>query len=188
MAITNAFREAVENGNMIGIRIMLKDSLLVDPSFKEFAEMECLVSQISNFYDIHDGRELIIDESMWDNNYMDKLMVQVVRNFSHERVEHLKKVVRKLHPATASIQSSAISSPHQHSGNSQQKYQHSPQRSYQEQKKHDQRSGSYRGAKIAGGAVVGAVVGGVIATPVIGAAVGAVVGGAIVAVATKEEH
>lgn len=189
MAIPNAFREAVKSDNVRGMRIMLKNSLLVDPSFKEFDEMEqLLMSQNINIYDIHDGSELLSDESVWNDNYMNGLMVDVIWNFSRERVEHLKKVVRKLHPATAGIQASGIASVHQHSGNSQQKYQHSPQRSYQEQKAHDQRSGSYRGAKIAGGAVVGAVVGGMIATPVIGAAVGAVVGGTIVAVATKEEH
>ena len=188
MAITEAFREAVKNGNIKGIRIMMKDSLLVDPSFKEFAEMELAVSQLNNIYDTHDGHELLSDESLWDENYMNKLMVRIVGNFSHERVEHLKKVVRKLYPATTIIQSSVIPSSQKQNGNSQQKYQHPQQRSYQEQKAHDQRSGSYRGAKIAGGAVVGAVVGGMIATPVIGAAVGAVVGGAIVAVATKEEH
>ena len=40
MALTNAFREAVTEKNVRKIRIMLKDSLLVDPSFKRFQEME----------------------------------------------------------------------------------------------------------------------------------------------------
>lgn len=183
MTITNAFREAVENGNVIGIRIMLKDSLLVDLSFKEFEEMERIASSdVSNLYDMHDGCELLLNETMWDDNYMNGQMVEVVENFSRERVEHLKKVVRKLRPVSATLPST-VSSEHQHRGNSQQKH-----RSYQEQKAQDQRSGLYREAKIAGGVVIGAVVGSVVATPVIGAAVGAVVGGAIVAAATKEAH
>ena len=99
VAVPNAFREAVENGNVIGIRIMLKDSLLVDRSFKSFDEMDSFASQYINIYDKHDGRELIHEESLWDDNYMNKLMVQVVRNFSRERVDLLKKVVRKLRPA-----------------------------------------------------------------------------------------
>lgn len=199
MTITNAFRQAVKNGNVIGIRIMMKDSLLVDLSFNEFDEMERIASQVCNIYDIHDGCELISSESIWDDNYMNEMMVDIVENFSRERVEHLKKVVRKLRPVS-STSPSAISSTHHSSGNSQQKYQHPQQRSYQEQKKHDQRSGSYREVKIAGGVVVGAVVGTVVgsavatpaavigAAPVIGAAVGAVVGGVIAALATNGEH
>lgn len=188
MTITNAFRDAVENGNVIGIRIMLKDSLLVDLSFNEFEEMERIaLSDVCNLYDKHDGCDLLLNETMWDDNYMNGLMVDVVDNFSRERVAHLKKVVRKLRPVPATPPST-ISSVHQHRENSQPKYQGSRYRSYQEQKARDQRCGLYREAKIAGGVVIGAVVGSVVATPVIGAAVGAVVGGVIVAAATKEAN
>ena len=92
MTITNAFRDAVENGNVIGIRIMLKDSLLVDLSFNEFEEMERIaLSDVCNLYDKHDGCDLLLNETMWDDNYMNGLMVDVVDNFSRERVAHLKK-------------------------------------------------------------------------------------------------
>ena len=116
MAITNAFRDAVENGNVIGIRIMLKDSLLVDLSFNEFEEMERIaLSDVCNLYDKHDGCDLLLNETMWDDNYMNGLMVDVVDNFSRERVEHLKKVVRKLRPVSATLPST-VSSEHQHRG------------------------------------------------------------------------
>ena len=157
MTITNAFRDAVENGNVIGIRIMLKDSLLVDLSFNEFEEMERIaLSDVCNLYDKHDGCELLLNETMWDDNYMNGLMVDVVDNFSRERVAHLKKVVRKLRPVPATTPST-ISSVQQHRENSQPKYHGSRYRSYQEQKACDQRSGLYREAKIAGGAVIGAM-------------------------------
>lgn len=188
MAITNAFREAVNTGDIKDIRIMMKNSLLVDLSFNEFEEMERIaLSDVCNLYDKHDGCELLLNETMWDDNYMNGLMVDVVDNFSRERVAHLKKVVRKLRPVPATTPST-ISSVQQHRENSQPKYHGSRYRSYQEQKACDQRSGLYREAKIAGGVVIGAVVGSVVATPVIGAAVGAVVGGVIVAAATKGAH
>ena len=39
MAITNEFTEAVQAGNKMRVRIMLKDSLLVDPTAAQFNEM-----------------------------------------------------------------------------------------------------------------------------------------------------
>ena len=39
MALSNAFKKAVEDNSVRKIRIMLKDSLLVDPSFGRFNEM-----------------------------------------------------------------------------------------------------------------------------------------------------
>lgn len=163
MAITNSFKKAVEDGDVKDIRIMLKESLLVDPSFADFNEKSSYAKNILGVYVDHDGRELNSDESTWDDNYMDKLMSQLSTNFSRERIDHLKKVIRKLRPVAA----------HQ-------------------QKYRDQRSGSYRGAKIAGGMVAGAVVGGAVAavasaTIIGGVAIGAVAGGVVVAIATNGE-
>lgn len=119
MAITNAFRSAVAAGNVRGIRIMMKDSLLVDPTFAEFSEMEHYTRNLSGLYDEHDGRELEDDKTTWKDDYMNKLMVQVVGNFSHERIGRLKEIVRHLRPvasrksvspSSGSISSSALGS------------------------------------------------------------------------------
>ncbi|MCL1996559.1 MAG: hypothetical protein FWG63_10165 [Defluviitaleaceae bacterium] len=190
MAITDTFRSAVSAGDVRGIRIMMKDSMLVDPTFSEFNQMDNTARGVAGLYEAHDGREINNDSSTWDDDYMNKLMVQVVGNFSRERVDHLKKVVMKLRPVTTRPQQSTVTSrPVQR--------QTTPQsgKSYQEQKWQDEQSGriiSYRSTKIAAGAVAGGVVGGTIAVaanlPVIaGAAAGAVVVGTVVTVATKEE-
>ena len=60
MALTRAFYEAVETGNVRRVRIMMKDSLLVDPSFKEFMEMEKVAISMQGLYDSHDGRSFEI--------------------------------------------------------------------------------------------------------------------------------
>ena len=99
MPLGNAFHQAVESNNIRRIRIMMKNSLLVDPSFKEFHEMEKATRGVKGFWDEHDGgKEFITDKSKWNNDYMDKVMVKVVSNFSHERINHLKEVVRYLIP------------------------------------------------------------------------------------------
>lgn len=101
MAITNAFINAVAAGNVRGIRIMMKDSLLVDPTFAEFNQMEQYARNINGLYDEHDGRELKEDEASWNDDYMNKLMVQVVGNFSHKRISRLKEIVRHLRPVAS---------------------------------------------------------------------------------------
>jgi len=190
MAITGTFRDAVSAGDIRGVRIMMKDSLLVDPSFNEFNEMNNLARSVSGLYEPHDKRDINEDTSTWNDGYMNKLMVQVVGNFSQKRIDHLKDVVRHLRPVAsrqhqpAETRSTPTSSTKQ------------PRRiSYQEQKRQDERDGRIvysRGTKIATGAVAGGVIGGAIAsvagaTVLVGAAAGAVVIGSVVVVATNGE-
>ena len=40
MAVTNEFKEAVDSGKKIRVRIMLKDIMLVDPTMRQFDEIE----------------------------------------------------------------------------------------------------------------------------------------------------
>ena len=77
---------------------MMKDSLLVDPTFEQFHDMEKIASSMDGLYDEHDGEELTKDRNQWDVDYMNRVMVSVVSNFSHERLDHLKEVVRYLRP------------------------------------------------------------------------------------------
>ena len=95
--ITKAFEEAVKNKNISLVRIMMKDSLIVDPSLKTFNKMNTLASQIEGLYDDFDNRELRADESLWDSQYLDLLMVQLLRNFSREGIRHIKKIVKRIY-------------------------------------------------------------------------------------------
>ena len=100
MALTKSFYQAVGDKNVRLVRIMMKDSLIVDPSFQQFDEMEKMAKNAMEIYEPHDGRELEVDRNKWTEEYMNKLMVQVISNFSRERIQHLKAVVRKLYPMT----------------------------------------------------------------------------------------
>lgn len=176
MTLTNTFYEVVNSNNIRRVRIMMIDSLLVDPTFKEFEEMEKVVVSMKGLYDNHDGEAFELNKKNWDDNYMDKQMVQVITNFSHERIEHLKEVVHYLRP---------IAKTEQNIRKTQMKKDTKTNRktcSYEEQKHRDQQEGRYIGTKVATGAVVGAVAGGVLASTagvtIVG---GAVVGGVVVA-------
>lgn len=191
MALTKAFYEAVSENDVLGIRIMMKDSLLVDPTFKEFNEMEKETASIKRLYDEHDGNAFNNNKETWNDEYMNILMVQVVENFSHERIKHLKEVVRYLRPVKENTKTTQSSGNVKYSSNKNENNLKNKQKiSYQEQKRRDQRNGSYRGAKIGIGVAVGATVGGVIAsaaevTVFGGMAIGAVTFGAVV---TELQH
>ncbi|MGL4607581.1 MAG: hypothetical protein ACRCU3_08975 [Eubacteriaceae bacterium] len=99
MAITQEFRNAVAGGDLRTVRIMLKDSLVVDPTFLEYNQMIDLSSNLTGLFDVHDGEKLNDDISYWSKDYMDEQMVQVVYNFSKERVELLKNICKHLYGA-----------------------------------------------------------------------------------------
>lgn len=179
MELSNAFYEAVEKNQVRKIRIMLEDSLLVDPTFERFKAMETVASSVEGLYDVHDGRPFEEDPQLWNDDYMSTVMVQVVGNFSHERVDHLKKIVRKLRPVTEQKETT--------SSHRQTESYRNGKSDYQAQKQRDQAAGNYRETKIVAGAVVcgavGCAVGAVAASSAaVGATVGAV-GGAVIGAA-----
>lgn len=98
MAITNEFKEAVDAGKKIRVRIMLKDIMLVDPTMRQFDEMmSYALGKIPNLYDEHDDEELKYDSSKWDEAYLNSQMVTVVNNFSKERIELLRNMVKHIY-------------------------------------------------------------------------------------------
>ena len=97
VALSNEFKEAVEQEKTTRVKIMLKDSLLLDPSCKEFDEMMGYAnSKMGSLIEQHDGESLKSSED-WDEDYLNDEMVAVVNNFSKERVDLLKGIVKKLY-------------------------------------------------------------------------------------------
>lgn len=70
------FLIAIQNKDIRLIRIMMKDSMLVDPTFNEFNRMTQRVKDIPGMYDDHDGREFENDKSKWDDDYVAREMVR----------------------------------------------------------------------------------------------------------------
>lgn len=98
MAITSEFKDAVDSGKKIRVRIMLKDIMLVDPTMRQFDEMiSYALGKISDLYDEHDDEALKYDSSDWNEAYLNSQMVTVVNNFSKERVELLRNMVKYIY-------------------------------------------------------------------------------------------
>lgn len=97
MALKESFKQAVAAKENIKVRVMLKDSMLIDPTLISFEEMLAYAEErIKPFYDKHNGEELIHDSANWTEQYLDKQMVAMITNFSVERISLLRKMVPKI--------------------------------------------------------------------------------------------
>ena len=95
MALSDDFKDAVSQDKKTKVRIMMKDSLLLDPTGATFDEMANYAVK-PGFMDEHDG-EVFKTSAEWDEDYLNEQMVAVVNNFSAERIDLLKKIVKKLY-------------------------------------------------------------------------------------------
>ena len=95
MSINNDFKEAVANKDEVLVRIMLKDSMILDPTFTTFDELSVYASErMESLYVAFDGDTLNSNESDWDKDFMNLEMVKLMDNFSKERVAFLRKVCK----------------------------------------------------------------------------------------------
>ncbi len=102
MALSNDYKEAVQQNKKTKVRIMLKDSLLLDTTCAEFDEMLSFAKKsMPDLLDVHDG-EVFKPANQWDEDYLNEQMVAVVSNFSEERIEQLKKIVKSLYAKSES--------------------------------------------------------------------------------------
>lgn len=97
MSVSAEFKEAVEQNKTMRARIMMKDSLLLDSSGKDFDEMlKYAKDNMQGVIDEHDG-EVLKPSSEWSEDYLNDQMVTVVNNFSDERINLLKDMVKALY-------------------------------------------------------------------------------------------
>ena len=97
MALKESFKQAVAAKEKIKVRVMLKDSMLIDPTLTAFEEMLAYAEErIKPFYDKHNGEKLVQESSKWTEKYLDKQMVAVITNFSIERINLLRRMVPKI--------------------------------------------------------------------------------------------
>ena len=106
MAIPKEFIKAIEEQDNLKMRIMLKNSMLLDPTLEMFNEMLAYAEKkVTNLYDEHDGETLLNDENNWTKDYLDEQLFSVVTNFSKVRIGLIKKMIKKLYlPKTESVQ------------------------------------------------------------------------------------
>lgn len=101
--LTSDFKEAVKNKNKIRVRIMIKDAMIWYGANKtSFSEVYTMINyaskHIENLFDEEDNLiELVNNESKWNEDYMNKLLVHLVNNFSKEKIKLLEKIIGYLY-------------------------------------------------------------------------------------------
>lgn len=97
--ISQEFKNTVQAGNIERAKIMLKNSLTMDLTFNQFKQMlEYALNYIPNIIETHDGTAFEPQEN-WNKKYASLLKVELVDNFSAERIEHIKEVQRVVYEA-----------------------------------------------------------------------------------------
>lgn len=92
--VSPEFNSAIKAGNLLRVRIMLKDSLIVDPTFTQFNELFAYARQVlPELLVPFDNGSLEDDHVKWDKNLMNMELVEIVNNFSEARIDHLKEVI-----------------------------------------------------------------------------------------------
>lgn len=93
MAIDQKFVDAVNQKDTLLARIMLNDSLIIDPTFQEFDELIGYAEKrLDDLYDKHDGEVFSNDISKWTKSLIDEQTGKCIQNFSKERISFLKKL------------------------------------------------------------------------------------------------
>lgn len=98
MVISQEFLDAVNSNNKLLTRIMLKDSMVVDPTLEQYNErIRYASAHMPDLFDTHDGEAFDYNRSAWTKDYMNQELVVLVGNFSQERIEFLKNMVHYIY-------------------------------------------------------------------------------------------
>lgn len=96
---SNEFKTAVLNGDVLAVRIMIKDSILLDTSGKMTNEMLKYVEEKQlKILEGYDGGALVLEPEKWNPNLLNLGLVELMGNFSELRIDHLKRMAQKLYP------------------------------------------------------------------------------------------
>lgn len=96
MEVSTEFRNAIKNNNIRLVRIMLKDRIMIDPTFDTFDKLfkyanEHLKIPLCEKYN---GKSFINNKAYWNKKYFNEQIVELLYNFSIERIEHIKDICK----------------------------------------------------------------------------------------------
>lgn len=88
-------KKCVENHDIKGLRYIFVDCLDVDPTFEKYrADYEYCKSMDGMFDNYQELTGLTADERNWTTQYWEQLKLDLMKNFSEKRFEHMIKVAK----------------------------------------------------------------------------------------------
>lgn len=104
MSVSSEFARAVSDQKALSVRIMLKDSLLVDKSFSLFDEMQkyAVDHGASPWMEPEDSLEK--EEAPWSEDTLNYELTALVNDFTHEHVDYIKNIISSIFGSPSSFQ------------------------------------------------------------------------------------
>jgi len=88
-------RKCAEANDIKGLRYIFVDCLDVDPTFEKYREDYNYCKNIPGMFDAHAGLSgIIMNEQAWTSQYWNQLKLDLMKNFSEERFEHMIQVAK----------------------------------------------------------------------------------------------
>lgn len=88
-------KKCADNGDIKGLRYIFLDSLDVDPTFEGYRREYEFCKGIEGMFEGHEElKGFILDQSRWDLQYWVQLKLDLKKNFSQKRFEHMIKVAQ----------------------------------------------------------------------------------------------
>lgn len=97
MAISSEFSQAVQEKNTLRVRIMLKDSLLVDKSFALFSELLRYAEEQEITVWMIPDEPLEQESKPWSIDTMNYELTALVNDFTREHVNYVKQIIREVY-------------------------------------------------------------------------------------------
>lgn len=95
--ISREFEETIKSGKPMAVKSVLLDYLIMDRTFQKFDEALEAAKKL-NIIVPYAGDPIEKDSKKWDKEYLNMQKVELMENFSEERIEHLKAVIAKVMP------------------------------------------------------------------------------------------
>lgn len=104
MALTPEFMAAVGNNNLLRVRIMLKDSLLVDKRFVQFTEMRQYAERKGVNFWMEKTDELEMQpKELWNPDLMNLELTKLVNDFTKEHLVYCQSIIKKVYEVNTTI-------------------------------------------------------------------------------------
>lgn len=88
-------KKCAENHDIKGLRYIFVDSLDVDPTFEKYKEDFEYCKSIPGMFDGHQALSgILTDERKWTISYWEQLKIDLMKNFSQKRFEHMIEVAK----------------------------------------------------------------------------------------------
>ena len=88
-------KKCADSGDIKALRYIFVDCLDVDPTFEKYKEDYEYCKNVPGLFDAYQEMNgLISDEALWDKKYWEQLKVDLMKNFSRKRFEHMIKVAK----------------------------------------------------------------------------------------------